>query len=368
MKSSLLGFAAIVFIIVIASCSGDESTPDTSPTAAVTDQIRVVNVESTIIKTEPFQDFLNVIGTVRASEDINLASEVSGRIVDLMVRRGSRVSKGAPIAKVDDAQIVLEVARARAQHENAKENYERRKAIWDNDKIGSELDLIAAKTTYEQTAAALQLLELQLERTVIRAPFSAVVEDIISEQGETVAPGSPVVRLIADGSVRVRAGVPARYAEAVRVGDTVEIAFDELEGGVLSSTVSFVGTSIDPQARTFVVEASIPNRGNRIKIDMVSNMRIRTRTYEDVIVLPQEFVFRNEDGYQVYLVGTDEQGNAVAVAKQVTTGTLFNNRVVITSGLNPGDEVITAGASSVENQTRIRVITSKTDTVATIAP
>jgi len=368
MKSAPHIIALFIIAGAFASCSGDVAQVDPATNATLAqEQVRVVNVESTLIEAEPFQDFLNVIGTVKASEDINLAAEGSGRIVEMKVRRGSRVAKGAPIAKIDDAQIVLEVARLRAQNENARENYERRKAIWDKDKIGSELDLIAAKTTYEQTKAALQLLELQLDRTVIRAPFNAVVEDIISELGETVAPGTPVVRLISDGSVRVRAGIPARFAESVRVGDSVEITFDEFRNETIKSTVVFVGNSIDPQARTFSIEANIPNQGNKYKIDMVSNVRIRTRSYDEVIVLPQEYVFRNEDGYQVYLVGSDANGNTIAESRQVTTGAMFNNRVVITSGLSAGDHVITTGAASVENKTRIRVTVSPINGVASVA-
>lgn len=365
MKTPSQLIAALLVAGVLTSCSGEAAqNAETNSTAAAQEQVRVVNVESIQIQPEPFQDFLNVVGTIKASEDINLAAEGSGRIVEMMVRRGSRVAKGAPIAKIDDEQIVLEVTRLKAQNENARENYERRKAVWEKDKIGSELDLIAAKTTFEQTEAALKLLELQLERTVVRAPFNAVVEDIISEVGETVAPGTPVVRLISDGSVRVRAGVPARFAESVRVGDDVEVTFDEYRNDAVRSKISFVGTSIDPQARTFTIEANIPNPGNKYKIDMVSNVRIRTRTFDEVLVLAQEFVFRNEDGYQVYVVGTDDNGNPIAATRQVTTGPLFNNRVVITGGLNPGDEVITTGASSVENRTRINVVKSNANGVA----
>lgn len=365
MKTPSQLIAAFLVAGALTSCSGETAPVDQAGNAvAAQEQVRVVNVESFQIEPEPFQDYLNVVGTVKASEDINLAAEASGRIVEMKVRRGSRVAKGAPIAKIDDAPLVLEVARVRAQNENARENYERRKAIWEKDKIGSELDLIAAKTTFEQTEAALKLLELQLERTVLRAPFNAVVEDIISEVGETVVTGTPVVRLISDGAVRVRAGVPARFAESVRVGDDVEVTFDEYRNDAIRSRISFVGTSIDPQARTFTIEANIPNPGNKYKIDMISNVRIQTRTFDEVLVLAQEFVFRNEDGYQVYLVGADDNGNPIAVARQVTTGSLFNNRVVITSGLNPGDEVITTGASSVENRTRINVVKSDNSGVA----
>ena len=360
--------AAVVIAGFFASCSDEASQVDPATSATLAqDQVRIVNVESMVIVAEPFQDFLNVIGTVKASEDINLAADGSGRIVEMKVKRGSRVAKGAPIAKIDDEMIVLEVSRLRAQNENARENYERRKAIWDQDKIGSELDLITAKTTYEQTTASLRLLELQLERTVIRAPFNAVVEDILSEVGESVAPGTPVVRLISDGRVRIRAGVPARFAESVRVGDSVEITFDELRNEIIKSTVTFVAASIDPQARTFNVEANIPNQGGKFKIDMVANVKIQTRSYTEVLVLAQEYVFRNEDGYQVYLVGTDQNGNPIAESRQVTTGAMFNNRVIITNGLNVGDEVITTGAASIENMTRIRVIKSDTIGVAAIA-
>jgi len=372
MKSPKIFIAVLLSAGILASCSADadqanQSTQSDSTATLSSDLVRVVNVSTMSIKTEPFNDYLNVVGTVRASEDINLASEVSGRILEMLVRRGSSVAKGAPVAKIDDAILKLEVQRAKAQAENARENYDRRKQVWDQDKIGSELDLISAKTDWEQADAALKLLQLQLDRTIIRAPFNAKVEDILSEVGETVAPGTPVVRLISSGSVRVRAGIPARFTESVDVGDNVEISFEDHNNETVNARIVFVGNSIDPQARTFDVEASIENRGNKYKIDMVANMKIRTRSLEDVIVLPQEYVFRNENGYQVYVVGTDENGNAVSLARQVTTGALFNNRVVITDGLNVGDSLITVGASGIENLTRINIINNTPQGVTAIS-
>jgi len=347
----------LLLLGLITSCSGDSSETSTDlATTNSSSQVRVVNVQTETVKTEPFEDYLNLIGSVRASEDILLSAEASGRITQLLVSRGSKVSKGSPIAKIDDQILILERDRARAQHENAKENYLRRKKIWDDDRIGSELDLITAKTSLEQAEANLKLLELQLDRTTLRAPFNAVVEDIISEVGVTVAPGTPVVRLISDGTVRIRAGVPGRYAGSVKVGDKVEISFEEYQSETVAGKISFVANSIDPQSRTFNVEVSIPNRNNKYKIDMITNVKIRTRSLSDVIVMNQEYVFRNENGYQVYLVSEDENGQSVAKAVQVKTGTLFNNRVVITEGLKVGDKVITIGASSVENMTKIRVI------------
>lgn len=363
--SVLFLFAALV----LASCSGEQQPAadggSTAEAAADSGQVRIVNVNALEIQPEPFSDYLNVIATVKASEDINLAAEANGRITQILVKRGARVAKGAPIAKVDDEMLKLEITRARAQAENAKENYDRRKRVWDSEKIGSELDLITAKTSWEQADAALKLLELQLDRTTLRAPFGAVVEEIIAEEGETVVTGTPIVRLISDGALRVRAGVPARYAESVKVGDPVEVSFEDYQGETVQSRVIFVGNSIDPQARTFNVESSLENRGNKYKIDMVANMRIKTRQLADVIVLNQEFVFRDENGYQVFVVGQDERGNSIAMSRRVQTGALFNNRVVITDGLQPGDMVITNGSGSVENQTRVRVVdTSNTSGVA----
>src|SRR5690606_26213617 len=96
--------------------------PDDSTATMSSDLVRVVNVSTIEIEAEPFNDYLNVVGTVQASEDISLASEASGRIIEMNVRRGSNVAKGAPIAKIDDASLRLEVQRAKAQAENAREN------------------------------------------------------------------------------------------------------------------------------------------------------------------------------------------------------------------------------------------------------
>jgi multidrug efflux pump subunit AcrA (membrane-fusion protein) len=138
MISSFKTASYLLLLGVLASCSGDSSETSTDLTSTnSSSQVRVVNVQTETVKTEPFEDYLNLVGSVRASEDISLSAEASGRIIQLLVSRGSKVSKGAPIAKIDDQILILERDRARAQHENAKENYLRRKKIWDNDRIGS---------------------------------------------------------------------------------------------------------------------------------------------------------------------------------------------------------------------------------------
>jgi RND family efflux transporter MFP subunit len=342
-----------VFALVYA-CAPAETAPSDAATQAA-DLTKVVNVKAKTLTPVDFVSYYTVIGTVKANRDVVLAAESAGRVLRHFKKEGERVKSGEIIAKIDDALLKAELERMLAQNRQTKENFERISRLWNEEKVGSEMDFLNAKYVFEQSSAALASITEQLERTNVKAPFDGVIDDFVAEEGAMVSPGSPVVRLIQNDIVKVTGGVPARFAGVVNKGSPVKV--EVKNGSVLSfsTIVCYVSSVIDPKARTFRIEVTIPNVNYHLKVDAEASLTVETDRFQKALVLEQEYIGRNESGNIVYVI-EERDGKTYARARQVTLGPTSDNRTVILSGLTPKDLVITEGFAYVEDQMRVRII------------
>lgn len=322
-------------------------------TAEVEQAVKTVNVETQQVEPEIFESYLQQVGTVTTNRDVQVSAEVSGRIVRLNKEEGDQVQQGEAVIKVDDRKLQQELNRLQATTNQSRENYERLKRLYEEQDIGSEIDYLNAKYAYEQNLAALESIRVDLENTSISAPFTGIVETVMTEVGEMVSPGTPVFRLISRESKKVELGVPARYAGAVDLGDMAEIWFDYDAETRYQLPVTFIGNTIDPTNRTFTVEIDLPAELNQVKIDMIANVRLRTERIEDAIVVGEEYVFQKGGNNVVYVAAQDEEGNPIAEERVVNLGSAYGNSVVILDGLAAGEELVTVGASYLQDGSRI---------------
>jgi len=319
--------------------------------------IRVINVEVVTLETAPFVEEMRLTAVAVANQDVMLAAEESGVIRALYADRGAHVRPGDEIAKIDDGVLSAQVDQARAAAELAAQMWERRRRLWEQDEVGSEIAYLEARYAAEQTGASLAALEERLARTVIRAPFGGVLEDRFVDVGAMVSPGEPVARLVDLDPVKVFAGVPERYATDVAVGASAVMTFDALGEGVYQAPILYVGSTVDPQNRTFPIEVELPNPNGAIKPQMVANMGVTRREVESAVVVPQDALVRVEDGYILYIVvgGLDGQ---VAEARAVELGPTRRNLVVIEKGVTGGEQLVVVGQRSLAHGDRVNVVES----------
>ena len=326
--------------------------------------IKTVNVQTETLHAKTFERFLRLIGTVESLNDVNISAEVSGRIEKYYADKGSRVAKGEKILKIDDSKLLQEKARLEAQTEQAREQYERLQRVFEQDSIGSEIDVINAKAAYRQSKSALESIKVDLQNTTVSAPFDAILEDRMLETGEMASPGAPLVRLIGREQLTVSAGVPSRFSDVVNIGDQAEVWFDFQSSDTLNIPITYVAESIDPQARTFEIEIALPANAEKYKIDMIANVKLKTLQRDSVIVVGEEYVFQKEQGFVVYTVGENDQGNSVAREQIVKLGPSYENNIVIEEGLTSGQQLITVGSSFLQNDTRVEVVESRSEEIA----
>ncbi|NGP89118.1 efflux RND transporter periplasmic adaptor subunit [Fodinibius halophilus] len=348
----------IIALVLLSGCSEEQKQ------ATEKELVKTVNVETKQIAPQSFERYLKLVGTVESRNDVRISAEVSGRIKKYFVDQGDEVKKGEPILKIDDSQLIRERERLEAITAQAKESYERLKRLFKQDSVGSEIDYLNAKYNYQQNKASLEAVKVNIEKSLVTAPFDASVENIVLEEGEMASPGAVLVRLIGVNRLKVTAGVPSTYSDVVQKGDRAEVWFDFQQADTMQLPIKFVGKSIDPGARTFQVEMPLPQGSKSYKVDMIANVKIRTLEQKDAIVIPAEIVFKNKGQNVVYTVAKNDEGNKVARMQKVTLGASYKNSVVIEEGLKADDQLITVGASFLQDQMRINIVENKDEQIA----
>ena len=243
---------------------------------------------------------------------------------------------------------------------SATQTWERRERLFEQDQVGSEIAYLEARAAAEQASAILEGLEQRLARTLVRAPFTGILDERHVDVGTMVGPGKAVGRIVDLDPVKVFAGVPERYALDVRVGASAQLQFEALGEDVYTSSIRYVGSTINPRSRTFPIEVEVSNPDAAIKPEMVSSMSITRQEVENAIVVPQDALVRVESGY-VAFVAVDRGQVEVAERRELVLGPTRRNLVVVTDGLRPGERLIVTGQKSVADGDRVNVVGTRGD-------
>lgn len=307
------------------------------------------------VKDTVFSRFVAIQGNVETSENILIYPEYQGVLSQVYVKQGQQVSKGQTLAKIDDGGLSSQLAQLETQYELAKTTYERQQRLWDQ-QIGSEIQLLQAKTNMESSESAVNQLRSQLEKTTIRAPFSGVIDEIITEQGSVVSPGGiALMRLVNLSNMRVKAAVPENYLQSVAKGDPVKINFPAIQETV-DGKISVVGNFINPTNRTFQVEVEIPNTEEKIKPNLMANLQINDYTNETALAIPSNCIIENAIGETFVYVLNGREGNIAQVERtQIETGKKNNGFVEVLNGLTNEDVIVQGGALTIKDGARITI-------------
>jgi RND family efflux transporter MFP subunit len=255
-----------------------------------------------------------------------------------------------------------QLAQIQVQAELAKTTYERQKRLWDQ-KIGSEIQFLQTKSSYESTQNAVSQIKNQLAKTSVTAPFSGVIDDVITEQGSVVVPGqSQLIRIVNLKDMYIEAEVPESYIASVTKGKDVEIFFPIL-GKTINSKVRQVSNYINPNNRSFKVEVSVPDNGGLIKPNLTAKLRINDYTNEKAILIPQSVISENANGEQYAYVTTEanDSSKAKAIRAIIKTGKRQGDYVEVLSVLKHDDSVILEGARSVSDGQSVEILKTVTD-------
>lgn len=306
---------------------------------------------------EEFNHVLELQGNVTTKDLMIITPEYNGILTHLYVKEGQHVSKGESLGKIDDGGLSQQLAQQQIQTELAKTTYERQKRLWDQ-KIGSEIQFLQAKSTYEGQVEAANQIQQQIAKTIVKAPFSGTIDDVMTEQGSVVAAGqTQLMRIVNLNRMYIETEVPERHLSTITVGKNVEVNFPVL-GKTINAKVRQTSSVINPSNRTFKAEIGIPNDEKILKPNLTARLKINDYTNEEAILVPQSIISENAEGEQyVYVVKNKNDKNQGTVSRVIIkTGRTQGDQIEVLEGIENNAELIQEGARSVKEGQTVEVL------------
>lgn len=313
------------------------------------------DVTAFTLQPSTFEHFVQVHGSVKADKSAELYS-MGGRVRSILVKEGDHVSSGQLLVDLDNDAIEKQVAAAEAGASLADDVYNKQKALWEQ-KIGSEVQYLQAKSAKEQADANLASVREQLRMSRITAPFNGVVDDIMVTEGDMTAPQFPVARVVDLAGASLEADVPESYVKAVKAGDPVQVEFPSL-GDTITASISNVSRFIDPANRTFKVTVRVQG-DELIRPNLLSVIHIRDQVADSALVVPSRVVQEDVNGNR-YLFTLDEKDGRTITRKVMVKPVAEYRRytMVTTKGeLKGGERIVDEGARSVADGQEVNVTT-----------
>ncbi len=308
------------------------------------------------VKDSMFNHYLELQGSVDTKQNVTVFPETPGILTNVYVKEGQRVSKGQRLARIDDGGLSLQIQQMEVQAQLAKTTFERQKNLW-NQKIGSEIQYLQSKASYESQLKAINSMKQQLAKSTVIAPFSGIIDAVITEQGSVVSPGATALfRVVNLSDMFINVAVPENYLTSIKQGTEVQVNLPVLKE-TLTSSVRVAGSTINTANRSFNIEVPVPNKAGLIKPNLTAKLRIKDYSNPAAILVPLSVISENQEGNQYVMIAQSQQGSNDLVAKKqlVTTGIAQGDFVEILEGLKPGMQVISAGARSVREDQKIEI-------------
>ena len=313
-------------------------------------------VPVSVLKVEPqnFAGYLEVQGRVDFDQNATVGARAAGTLTSVRVVRGDHVRKGQVLATVDASILDASIAELRTRLDLAKIVYEKQAGLW-KQQIGTEIQYLQAKNTYEGLQRNLSTMQQQRALYNVVAPYAGVVDNVLPKLGETVTPGAPVVQLNNGEGGKILADVSEAYAGSIKAGDKALVTLPDMGDEAIMSTVRTVSRTISANSRTFTVELRLPgDQASKLRPNMIATVRIKNYGSANATVLPVDLVQHDETNAYV-LVVNHTGGKAVAQKRIIKTGQTYNGKQEITSGLKAGDEVISAGYQTLNEGQLVKI-------------
>ncbi|WP_273273058.1 efflux RND transporter periplasmic adaptor subunit [Maribacter polysiphoniae] len=309
-------------------------------------------------KNQSFVHYLELQGEVKTKQNVLIYPEMSGTLEKIYVKKGQRVSKGQLLAKIDDGGLSSQLEQLKTQAELNKTTFERQKRLWDQ-KIGSEIQYLQAKTNFEASENAVKQLESQLGKSTIRAPFNGILDDVIKDQGTVVSPGpgSEVFRIVNLSNMYIEVDVPETYLGQIAKGKEAVVYFPVLGDSVMTK-IRETGNFINPSNRSFSIEIPVPNKNGLIKPNLTARVKLNDYTNANAILIPQSIISENASGEQYAYVSSEpnDKNEAVVTRSIIKTGKTQNGMIEVLSGIESGNQIINEGARTVKNGQKVKIL------------
>ncbi|KIX22794.1 cation transporter [Flavobacterium sp. 316] len=305
-------------------------------------------VKGIIVKEEKFSNIISVSGSIEANEQVEIRSEVSGIVEKISFLEGTNVNKGQILLKVNDSELRAQLAQAITKQNLARENERRAKLLLEKEAISQE-EYDIASAEYRSLQSQTQLIQAQIAKTNIKAPFSGKIGLRNISPGTYLTPTTVVTNLVNLNPLKITFSIPEKYSSEIKTN--TEITFT-----VSGSTQKFkaiiyaIEPSVDINTRTLLVRAKAENNEGKLFPGTYANVKLPLSEIENAILIPTEAIIPIQNGKKVFI---SEKGKAKEIL--VETDTRTEKSILILNGLKAGDTLLTSGIMGLKPETPLNV-------------
>ena len=317
-------------VLILEGCGSNGESPVSKPSNVL------LTVEGVIAKREMSSNLLRSTGTTLSNEEIEIQSELNGRITKILFEEGRPVSKGQLLVKLDNEEIQALLKKSILEQKLLSDKEVRQKRLLEIHGISQE-EYDASRNAVEVVKAHISMLKAQIEKTEIKAPFSGVIGLRYVSEGAIISPGTVIASLQDFSPIKMDFSVPEKYASEINKNTKVQFTMEGSDE-LMSADVFAIEPKIDPVSRTLKIRALFSNKNEKILPGSFVNIIIQLGEAEPVIEIPTEALIPDISGAKVY---TLKDGKAALT--EVSTGLRDRTHIHIKSGLGEGDTVLTSG-------------------------
>lgn len=374
MKRAYKFLPLIALAIVAFSCANDEGVDakkaELEKLKAESNEIdtKINELEAELVKLDPefakqnqksllittvkaqrgkFDHYVEVTGSVLSKKNVIISAETIGRILEIPVSEGQMVTKGAVMARLDAETIQNNIDELQNSLDLATTLFEKQERLW-NQQIGTEVQYLEAKNRKEGLERNLASARTNLDKTIIRAPFSGTIESVEVRLGELVQPGMSMFQFVGESDLFIEADISESYVGVLGKGDSVNVNFPSIEKD-LDTRVSSVGAIINPDNRTFKVEVFLPNMP-MVKPNMISVLKIQDYENPDAVTVPSHLILSDNRGDYVFTVVDGK-----AKKTYITRGKTFERQAEILEGLTGMETLVDKGFREVGDNFNVNI-------------
>jgi len=311
-----------------------------------------ISVNGMVVKGQTFDNNLSLSGSIEANEQVEIRSEISGIVEKINFQEGSYVTQGQVLLKINDVELRAQLAQAKTKENLASENERRAKLLLQKEAISQE-EYDIASADYRSAKAQTQLISAQIGKTAVKAPFSGKIGLRNISPGTYVTPTVLIANLVNVGKLKITFSIPEKYATQIKLNSTLNFsATNSTEKN--TAKVYAIEPGIDINTRTLQVRALADNSNGKLLPGTFANIDLPLDVIKDAIIVPSQAIVPVQSGKKVYVANN---GQAKEVKVETTTRT--DASILVLSGLNVGDTLITTGVMSLKNEAPIKVKITK---------
>jgi multidrug efflux system membrane fusion protein len=311
-------------------------------------------------KSEVIPNLMTAVGDLAAVHQVNVTSDVSGRITDIMFTPGSSVTAGSPLVQLFDAPDQGDLASFKAQATGAQLALDRAKQLAAR-QFGPQSTADAAQATYDQANAGIAKTQAIISQKLVRAPFDGVLGVRHVEVGQYLSAGTQIVTLTDLSTLYANFTVTEKGSAMLKVGQTVRVAVDAYPGKLFEGKITAIEPQINVDTRNILVQATLDNPEHILKPGMFATTTVVLPDNPAVVTVPETAVDYTLYGDSVYLItekkADDGTSSLSAVRTFVRTGNRYDGRAVIISGLKPGERVVAVGQLKLQSGAAVAIST-----------